>query len=153
MKNVLIVYDSTYGNTEQLARQIASGIDGTGLAASKVVGIKEIEDQDISFYDGFLFGCPIHAFMATRGIKGAIKKVAKKGLDGRTLAAFETYLAEGHEGKALRQIENLFKKKAPNAKIVSPGLASLVEGMQGPLNEAELEKGQAFGQRFAQELE
>ncbi len=38
-------------------------------------------------------------------------------------------------------------------KLFSSALNSLVDGYEGPLNEAEPAKGKEFGQKFVQELE
>ena len=105
MKRVLIVFDSKFGNTEQLARYIAEGIDASGTAESVVVRINEVEGQDLSTFDGVLFGAPVHMFRATRGIKGAVKKAAKMGLDGKLVGAFETFQSSEHAGNCTRQVE------------------------------------------------
>jgi flavodoxin len=152
MKRVLIVFDSKFGNTEQLAREIGSGIQATGTAEVSVINIKAVSDQDFSNIDAVLFGAPIHAFRATSGIKDAVKKAAKMGLDGKLIAAFDTYQSPGHKGKAARQIKDLLMKKAKGAKFFSEDLTSLVDGYEGPLNAAEPVKAREFGQRFAQEL-
>lgn len=152
MKHVLIVYDSKFGNTEQLAKEIGAGIEATGVAECSIINIKAIGDQDFSSFDGALFGAPIHAFRATSGIKGAVKKAAKKGLDRKLVAAFDTYQAPGHKGKAAGQIRDLLKKKASGAKLFSEDLTSLVDGYEGPLNAAEPARAREFGQRFAQAL-
>jgi len=152
MKQVLVVYDSKFGNTKQLANYIAEGIGESGIAEAIVIGISEIEDQSFDTFDGILFGAPVHAFRATRGIKGAVKKAAKKGLDGKLVGAFETYQALRHAGKFSRQIEGDLQKKAKSAKMFSPALNSLVDGYEGSLNEAEPAKGKEFGQKFSQEL-
>ena len=48
MKKVLVVFDSTYGNTEKLGREIASGIEETGIAECKVINIDDVEAEDLS---------------------------------------------------------------------------------------------------------
>jgi flavodoxin len=152
MKRVLIIFDSKFGNTEQLAREIGAGIETSGNAECSVVNVKAVGDQDISSFDGVLFGAPIHAFRATSGIKGAVKKAAKMGLNGKLVAAFDTYQAPGHKGRAAGQIRNLLQKKASGARVFSQDLTALVDGYEGPLNAAEPAKAREFGQRFAQEL-
>lgn len=152
MKKVLVVFDTTYGNTEKLGREIAAGIEESGLAECKVINVEDVETEDISVYDGALFGGPIHAFRATRGIKNAVKKVAKKGLDGKLVSSFDTYQAPGHIGKAAKQIEDELKKKAKGAKVFSPGLTALVLDRKGPLQDDELPKAREFGKKFAEEL-
>ena len=152
MKKVLVVFDTTYGNTEKLGREIVAGIEESGLAECKVINIDDVEAEDLSVYDGVLFGGPIHAFRATRGTKGAVKKAAKKGLDGKLVSTFDTYQAPGHAGKAAQQIEDELKKRAKGAKIFSPGLTALVLDRKGPLHDDEPGKAREFGQRFAKEL-
>jgi flavodoxin len=152
MKRVLIVFDSKFGNTEQLAREIGAGVEAAGTAECSVINIKAVGDQDISSFDGVLFGAPIHAFRATSGIKDAVKKAAKKGLDGKLVAAFDTYQAAGHKGKAAGQIRDMLGKKARGARLFFQDLTSLVDGYEGPLNVAEPARAREFGQRFAQEL-
>ena len=152
MKRVLIVFDTKFGNTEQLAKEIGAGIEAAGTAECKVINIKIVGDQNISNFDGVLFGGPIHAFRATSGIKDAVKKAAKKKLDGKLVAAFDTYQALGHRGKAAGQIRDVLKKNARGARIFSEDLTSLVDDYKGPLNEAEPAKAREFGQRFAKAL-
>jgi len=152
LKKVLVVYDTKFGNTEKLAREIASGIEETGLAATKVINIDDVKDEDLGPFDGVLFGSPIHAFRATRGIKGAIKEASKKGLDGKLVGAFDTYQAPGHAGKCAGQIEGELRKKSKGATLFSKHLTALVDGYEGPLNAAEPAKARAFGKEFVTEL-
>ena len=152
MKKVLVVFDTTYGNTEKLGREVAAGIEESGLAECKVINIADVETEDISIYDGVLFGGPIHAFRATRGIKNAVNKAAKKGLDGKVVSSFDTYQSPSHEGKAAKQITDQIAKKAKGAKVITPGLSSLVLDRVGPLKDDEPEKAREFGKKFALEL-
>lgn len=152
MKQVLIVFHTKFGNTEKLAREIGAGIEATGTAKCSVINIKAVGDQDFSSFDGVLFGGPIHAFRATSGIQGAVKKAAKRGLGGKLVGAFDTYQALGNKGRAAGQIRDLLKKEAHDARVFSEELTSLVDGYQGPLNEAEPARAREFGKRFAQEL-
>ncbi|MFW9767870.1 MAG: flavodoxin family protein [Candidatus Thorarchaeota archaeon] len=152
MKKVLVVFDTTYGNTEKIGREIAAGIEESGLAECKVINIDDVDNEDISVYDGALFGGPIHAFRATRGIKNAIKNAAKKGLDGKLVSTFDTYQAPGHIGRAAKQIEEELRKRAKGVKIFSPGMTALVLDMTGPLHDDEPAKAREFGQKFASKL-
>ncbi|MHA2022538.1 MAG: flavodoxin domain-containing protein [Candidatus Thorarchaeota archaeon] len=152
MKKVLVVFDSTYGNTEKLGREIAAGIEESGIAECKVINCDDVESEDLAVFDGALFGGPIHAFRATRGIKGAVKKAAKKGLNAKLVASFDTYQALGNMGKAAIKIEGELKKKMAGAKVLSPGLSAIVLDRKGPLRDDELPKAREFGKAFAQEL-
>ena len=152
MKKVLVIFDSTYGSTEKLAREIAAGIAETGKAECTVIGIGEVSSQDFTTFDGVLLGGPIHMFRAARGLRGAVKNAINAGLAGKLVGAFETYQAPGHAGRAVKHVEEEIAEKVPDAKIFTPGLTSLVDGRKGPLNTAEPAKAREFGQRFAEEL-
>ncbi len=151
MKNVLIVYDSKFGNTKKLANEIAAGIHEAGGIQCKVENIKDLDKGEVASFDAVLFGCPVHIMRATRGITGAIKKASKEGLDGKIVTTFETYMGN-HDGKALRKMEALLMKKAPGARLVAPGFSALVDGYEGPLNAEDAVKGKEFGKTIGLEL-
>ncbi|MFW9788808.1 MAG: flavodoxin domain-containing protein [Candidatus Thorarchaeota archaeon] len=152
MKKVLVIFDSTYGNTEKLAREIAAAITETGKAECTVIGINEVNSHDIGSFDGVLLGGPIHMFRPAGGLRGAVKNVLKQGLKGKLVGAFETYQAPGHAGRAVRFVEDAVADKEPEARLFKPGLAALVEGLKGPLGASEPAKARDFGVRFAEEL-
>ena len=151
MANVLVIYDSKFGNTKRLAQEIAAGIQEAGDINCKVENIKDLDKGEVAAFDAVLFGCPVHVMRATRGITGAIKKAAKDGLDGKLVTTFETYMGN-HDGKALRKMEDLLTKKAPGARLVAPGFSALVDGYEGPLNAEDAVKGKEFGKTIGQEL-
>lgn len=152
MKKVLIVYDTTFGNTRQLAQEIASGIQESGDFTCVVMNQKETKDIDYSQYDGFLFGGPVHMFRAARGIRKAVDRACKAGLDEKLVATFDTYQAASHKYKGTEGLEGIVRKKAPAAVLLTPGCSALVEGRQGPLNGSEPAIAREFGQQFAQKL-
>jgi menaquinone-dependent protoporphyrinogen IX oxidase len=149
--NVLIIYDSKFGNTKKLAEEIAAGIQEAGEIQCKVENIKDLDRGEVAPFDGVLFGCPVHVMRATRGITEAIKKAAKDGLDGKLVTTFETYMGN-HNGKALRKMEELLMKKAPGARLVAPGFSAIVDGYEGPLNAEDAVRGKEFGKTIGLEL-
>jgi flavorubredoxin len=151
MKHVIVIYDTQFGNTKRLAEEIAAGIEEAGDISCSVTTHKGLDFQEIATYDGVLFGCPVHATTATRGIKGAIKKAAKVGLDGKLGAVFDTYMGD-HSARAVSKMESEIKKRAPGMNLFTPGMTALVDGFRGPLNEAELPKAREFGKAFGAEL-
>lgn len=150
MKHALVVYDTTFGNTKQLAEVIAAGIESAGDITCTVKHYKKLNGCDISSFDAFLFGGPIHATRATRGIKGAIKKAAKKGLDGKLVSTFDTHM--GQVGGGVRNMESLLTKVAPGAHLITPGFSCRVEGFRGPLSEVELPQAREFGKAFGLQI-
>ncbi|MFQ5833324.1 MAG: flavodoxin family protein [Candidatus Thorarchaeota archaeon] len=151
MKRALVVYDTTFGNTKLLAEEIAAGIEEAGDILCTLTKHSELSEQDIASYEGVLFGCPVHATTATRGIKGAIKKATKAGLDGKLGAVFDTYMGT-QRARAVRKMESEIKRRAPGMRLVTPGFTALVDGFRGPLNPAELPRARDFGKAFGAEL-
>jgi flavodoxin len=152
MRKVLIIFDTTFGNTERLAREIATGITESGTVECDVLNQKDAKDVDYSLYDGFLFGGPVHVFRAARGIRKAVEKACKAGLEGKFVAAFDTYQAASHKYKGTETIEKIIVKKAPDARLFTPGLSALVLGREGPLSDDEPANAREYGQRFSLEL-
>ncbi len=152
MKKVLLIFDTKFGNTEQVAREIAKGIEDSNEIECAVINQKEDDNVDYSLYDGFLFGGPVHAFRPARGIRKAVDRACKAGLDGKLVSTFDTYQAASHKHKGTSGLEKTLKKKAPSARLITPGFSAIVLGQQGPLDDTEPAKAREFGKCFAQEL-
>ena len=152
MKRTLIIYDTTFGSTRLLAESIAAGIREAGEIECVLKNIKEFEQSEISTFDGILFGSPIHVFQATRGIRGAVKKATKVGLDGKLIAAFQTHQDDRHNAIALNKIESMIEERFPGAIVFKPGYAGLVDGFRGPLNDSESPRAMEFGLAYGKRL-
>lgn len=152
MKTAIVIYDTKHGNTKQIAEEICTGIREAGDIECTAVNCKDTDPSSLTSYDGILFGCPVHVFTATRGMRGFIKKAVKAGLDGKIGATFETYLAPGHLGKATRKLESIISDKAPSLSMISPGFSALVKSMEGPLEESDIPKAREFGRQFGHRL-
>ncbi|MFW9845475.1 MAG: flavodoxin family protein [Candidatus Thorarchaeota archaeon] len=148
---VLVVYDTKFGNTKLLAQKIAEGIEEAGDINCKLESINDEDKGEAGAFDAILFGCPVHAMRATRGIQGAIKKAAKDRLDGKLVTTYETYMGN-HNGKAIRKMEELLTKRAPRVRLITPGFSALVDGFEGPLNADDAIKAIEFGRTFGREL-
>ena len=151
MKKGLVIFDTTFGNTKRLAEEIAAGMQEISEVTCSVISQKDFIPESVTEIDAILFGSPIHAGMATRGIKGAIKKAAKFGLEGKVVSTFDTY-ASVTKSRGVKNMEKLLMKLAPDARPVSPGLSALVHGWRGPLADSEFERARAFGKMIGQEM-
>ena len=150
MKKVLIIYDTQFGNTKKLAEDIAAGIQEIEGISCDVVSQKDLDVESVATYDGFAFGGPVHAFRATRGITGAIRKVAKIGIDGKLVTTFDTHM--GDEYRAIKGMEKLLRKIAPGSVLISPGFSGKVNGFRGPLDDTVPSEARAFGATLGQKL-
>jgi flavorubredoxin len=115
MKNVLVVYLSIAGHTEQLAEYIAEGIRIAGCEA-EVKKISEIKsEKDLQGYDGYVFGCPTYHRDMPEPMKTFLFLVHKAGLGGNVGGAFGSYTHSGDAPKIIFDtLEHVFKMKVTN---------------------------------------
>ena len=91
MKKVLIVYFSLTGKTERMAQFISEGVRFGGLQAvtSKANEIKNA--NDISGYDGYIFGSPTYHKEIAEPMKTFMFLARKADLEGKLAGAFGSY--------------------------------------------------------------
>jgi flavorubredoxin len=148
---VIVVYESKYGNTKLVAETIAEGmreVEGTEAVVSE---LKEVDLGKIPDYDAILLGSPNHIGGPTGGIKKFIGKLGKLPLEGKLLAAFDTYLGKSFE-QAMKKMEKRISEKVSGSKLAAPGLSIRVEGMKGPISQGELPKCKEFGNKIATQM-
>ncbi len=147
MPRAAVVYDSKWGNTQQVAAEIAAGIREAGAQAD-LIQVRQATPENLAGYDAILIGSPNHFGTATAGIRRLINRLGRPVLAGRLVTFFDTCLPR-EELKAARRMEQRARRKAPGLAVVAPELSVRVRGMKGPLREGELEKARGFGQRVA----
>jgi flavodoxin len=94
MKRVLIAYFSATGTTEKMAEYIAEGIRISGHEAvvRKISAIKT--PDELTEYDGYLFGSPTYSLDIPEPMKKFLRAVEKAGLEGKLGGAFGSYTHE-----------------------------------------------------------
>lgn len=155
---VMVVYESIWGNTEQIAREIAAGIGGETVEVVDAASAPPAIDDDV---DLLVVGGPTHAFSmtsastresarqqgATRipasGIREWIERLSSPGkavpvatFDTRTVAP---RLPGSAAKKAMKKLVALGFR--PVAKPETFG----VHGYSGPIADGELERAHAWG--------
>ena len=113
--------------------------------------IKEVDLNKIVDYDAILIGSPNHIGGPTRGVKKFIDKLGKLPLKGKLFAVFDTYIGKDFE-KAVKKMEKQINEKAPELKMIAPGLSIRVQGIKGPIQEGELPKCKEFGYKIATQI-
>lgn len=98
--NVLVVYDSWYGNTEQLARAIADRLGSARLVKAKALG-----SLDLAGCDLLVIGSPTHAGGISLGLRFAVPRIPAAVVRGVSVAAFDTRFHEdvSHTGSRRRE--------------------------------------------------
>ena len=145
---VLVIYDSFFGNTEQIAQAIG---DNLGSAEDvKIVRVSEVKPEQISGLEFLIVGSPTRAFRATPAITNLIKGISKNGLKGIKVAAFDTRISINDINSSIgRFFINLFgyaakpmsdKLRKKGGELIIPPEGFFVEGTEGPLKEGELKR-------------
>ncbi|MBN1154250.1 flavodoxin family protein [candidate division KSB1 bacterium] len=154
--NVIILYDSVFGNTEKIAEAIAAEI-------SEDYHVKLLKANDASaeqFTDiGLVIaGSPTRGFRATPAMNKLLPKLPKQALCGVKVAAFDTRISCEDIGSAiLRRLVKFFGyaadpilkrlAKKGGEPIVSPE-GFFVTGTEGPLKENEIERAKDWARNI-----
>jgi flavodoxin len=138
----VIVYNSVFGNTEQIARHIADAIPGT----VKLVKVGKASPQEISGADMLVVGSPTVGGRATRPMQEFLDNLPK-GIVGKvSLAAFDTRISMKFAqifGYAAPCMAEALKQKGCAVKLPPEGF--IVKRRNGPLADGELERASAWG--------
>lgn len=145
----LIVYDSAYGNTAQIARAIGEGVRGYGQTVVLLVG--EVGNTDVVGIDTLIIGSPTQAGRATQDIQDFIAQLPS--LNGIKIAAFDTRFDEKEQNTILRlfmktigyateKISEALESKGGELALMPAGF--IVTGKEGPLKVGELERASSW---------
>lgn len=150
-----IVYDSVFGNTAQIAKAIAAGLE-----AAHEVSVLAVADSgafDASGLDLLIVGSPTRGFRPTPAIAEFVSGLA--GASGRRAAAFDTRLNPDDihpaplrwvveaGGYAADRIASDLEEKGYVLKAPHGGF--LVAGTEGPLMPGEAERATTWAQSLA----
>lgn len=152
MKQAIVIYESVYGNTRKLAEAIAEGISNSGDIEVQVLKTSEVHHtDDLSGFDGILFGCPNHNQEPARNMLKFLDRATIVHVKCKIGAAFDTYTG-GNKGVAVEKLEATLREKMPGIELISRGFSARVDDRKGPLADGELAAGKEFGKRFGTEL-
>ncbi len=157
----LVLYDSQFGNTAQIARAIADGL-GSAVGEEDTVGLRRISEADpdqLGGLDLLVVGSPTQKFRPLSTTTDFLKLIPKNGLKGVNVAAFDTRITEeeiqAHGflskmvdifGYAADPIADRLKKKG--GEVVVPPEGFTVTGTEGPLTAGELERANAWARQI-----
>jgi len=137
----LVVYDSTYSNTEKIAKAIGSGIKGD----VKVLHAAEANPVDFASFDLIVIGSPTYGGRPMPSVADLMNKISESAVKGKNVAAFDTRIPTKIVkifGFAADRIAKNLKDKGAN--LVVPAEGFFVNGKEGPLKDGELERAAAW---------
>ncbi len=128
--NILVLYDSKYGNTEKIAQAIGETI------GCQVVHIGEVNPGTLKGLDLIIIGSPTHGGFPTEDIHNLSK--SNMAFHESFVAAFDTRTKRTIFGYAAPKIAKNFEKNG--GKRLVPPEGFFVLGTKGPLADGELER-------------
>jgi hypothetical protein len=178
--NVVIVYDSLFGNTRAVAEAIAAGARSATSGPVRCAAIGSVAPMGVESADLLAVGGPTHMLgLSSRRSRGTYLRredmTAGRSRDGHTLEA-------GAEGPGLREWLQGLPEAAPSRppgaaafdtrlhkvlagsaaraihrrlrrlgyRMVAPAGSFFVEGMEGPLPAGEIERAKEWGAALVQ---
>jgi flavodoxin len=144
----LIVYDSVFGNTAQVAQAIGAALGPQGNV--ETLPVSQVTVEQLRGLDLLIVSSPTRGFRPTEAISKLLKTLPKNQLDDVQVAAFDTRiwlttidssvfrLIVDKGGYDASTLANALKKKG--GQLLAPPEGFLVTGEQGPLKEGELER-------------
>ena len=161
----LVVYESMFGNTEQVAQAIAKGLSQHGEV--QLVEVTQAPPEVTEPVDLIVLGGPTHAFSMTR--ESTRKDAFTQGASqGSTAVGVREWLEKQHRGRHLelvatfdtkvdkvRHLPGSAARGAANAAhklgytTADKPMSFYVQGVSGPLLEGELGRAQAWGERLS----
>ncbi len=149
---VLIVYDSVFGNTEKVATALKESVTAPHRAL-----IVKVDNFTVHLLDGvdlLLVGSPTHGFKPTEAITLLFKGFSKNTLAGIKVAAFDTRISVVEvKSKVFSLMTSLFGYAADSITkalvkhggvLVSEAHWFIVRGKEGPLRQGEVEHARTW---------
>jgi len=150
----LVVYESGYGNTEQIARAM-----GEALGGVDVVRVTDVRPEQLADLDLLLVGSATRAFRPMPSMATFLSGLAAGSLSGVKVGAFDTRSLMGDNVPGiLRFMAKLFGYAAPKIakRLQAKGGAQGIEptgfyvlDTEGPLQEGETERAAAWAKKAA----
>ena len=153
--DVLVVYDSYFGNTEKVAQAISAAYG----PAAQAVRASDVKPEMLKGIKLLIVGSPTRAFQPSDGTKRFLKSLAPNALTGVRVAAFDTRIAvEDANSKFLKIMVRLFGYAAKpigssltrrGGSLAEEPEGFIVNGTEGPLKDGELERAAAWAPSIA----
>lgn len=140
----LVVYDSMYGNTQQVAQAVAAALEPDGSV--RAVKVDKVSPQDLMDLDALVVGSPVQAWRPSKAIQAFLSDLPDKALSGVNAAAFDTRFKSRLSGSAADKIQKALRKAG--CTIIAPAATFIVLGREGPLADGELDKATAWAEQI-----
>ena len=154
----MVIYDSVFGNTEQVAREIGNSLDSQENV--EILRVSSTKPDQLTGLELLFVGSPTRGFRPTEGISNFLKRIPADGLEGIKVAAFDTRISINDikssilrflvkmGGYAAKPIADRLQKKGGD--LIVPPEGFFVNGTKGPMKEGELERAAEWTKQIDQ---
>lgn len=152
----LIVYDSFFGHTEQVAQAIGNSLNSQEDV--ETIRVTEVNPEKLIGLRLLIIGSPTRGFRPTEAISKFLKQLSDDSHKGMLVAVFDTRLSLSDiEFSAVRTIVRIGgyaanymanKLRKNGGTLIVPPEGFLVTGEKGPLKEGELERAMNWAKQL-----
>ncbi len=143
--NVIVIYDSYFGNTQKIAETVARQLNG------KAVRVDEVSLDTIKEADVVIVGSPIRGWRPSEKTQALLSSWQAQNFTGKKkAAAFDTRVKKWYSGDAAKKIENQLRKIG--FEIITPAKPFIVLGKEGPLADDQIEAATQWGQLLNEKI-
>ena len=157
--NALVTYDSRYGNTKKIAVAIGDGLS-SALGASgsvQVINVADARPDQLAGWELLLVGGPTHGTRPSPPMHEFLTRLPQNALAGVKVAAFDTRVDPHKQEGALRVFAKILDRFGYAAAKIASALVNkggqvvkapegfIVLGMEGPLEDGELQRATEWG--------
>ncbi len=130
MTKGIVIFDSKYGNTERIAKALASGLQGEGVDV-ECVRCDRVQMDSLKEYDLLAIGGPTQYGTISAPLEEFLRKLPPADVRGKKAFAFDTRYADERAGSAAKDIQARLEKMG--FEVVRPRASAIVLGGEGPL--------------------
>jgi flavodoxin len=148
--NALIVFDSKFGNTDQVAHAIAEGLKPR--FSTRVTSVEQIEELDAQGINLLVVGGPTHMADVSQPLQELLAATPEGALSEVAVAAFDTryHVPLEQSGSAAHKIAPVLDDLG--GKLLVPPESFFVLGGEGPLEEGEIARATEWGAEVAAQV-
>ena len=147
---ILVIYDSQYGNTEQIARTVAAAWREAGEV--QIIKADRARPFHLSEADLLAIGGPTQGHGLSSTMRGLVEHLPEGALEGVAAVAFDTrfrypaWLTGSAAGKLAKALEGA------GCTLVAPAESFFVARSEGPLEAGEVERAEAWARLAVQKV-
>jgi flavodoxin len=146
----LVVYDSQFGNTAQIAHTIARRLEEQ--IEVQLVPAGQVAATDLAGVDLLIVGCPTQGWLPTLPTQDFFNLIPRELVVGLPAAAFDTRfrLSWVTGGSAARSIAK--RMSLLGAHLLAQPESFFIENLEGPLAAGEIDRAAAWADHLLQQL-